>query len=322
MLEPKLCGVEAQLFRDLVELNFQGEARLRRAVPALGAAGRFVREGAQAAEAVARDFVCDGLKRARVERGGDAVGAVRAAVEERLEVERGDGAVALHADAALHQDGVASAVAVEDLLARERDLDGAARASRKLGDYDLVVEGVTLSAEAAAVGRGDDAYVRGGHPQSLRERAVYVVRRLGRRPERELFVGVVVRDGRVLLHRQVRVALVEEYVFAHDIGLAEALVHVAELKVDVLVYVAAVAVVVYARLRDFDGLFDRSDGRERLVLDFDQVHRLESHVLIHRGDGRDGVAYEANLVQTERVLVLRDGEYAVRDGQVFACDTG
>ena len=88
-------------------------------MPALGAAGRLVGEGAQAAEAVARDFVGDGLQRARVEGRGDAVGAVGAAVEERLEVERGDRAVLLDADLALHQDGVAAAVAVEDLLARE-----------------------------------------------------------------------------------------------------------------------------------------------------------------------------------------------------------
>jgi hypothetical protein len=48
----------------------------------------------------------------------------------------------------------------------------------------------------------------------------------------------------VLLHRQVRVALVKENVFADVVGLREALVEIAELKVNLLVDVARVAVLV------------------------------------------------------------------------------
>src|SRR5207248_2544559 len=47
-----------------------------------------------------------------------------------------------------------------------------------------------------------------------------------------------------------------------------------------------------------------------------------SSVLVNGGDRGDGVADEANLVGAERVLVLADGEDAVRDGQVFAGDDG
>ena len=132
----------------------------------------------------------------------------------------------------------------------KRDLDGPPRHHRELGDDDLVVEGVALAAEAAAVGRGDDADVRGRQLQGFGERAVDVVRRLRGRPERELVVRVEVREGRVLLHRQVRVALVEEDVFADKVGLGEALVEVAEFEVDFLVDVAAVAVIMNARLFD------------------------------------------------------------------------
>src|SRR5438128_1367010 len=110
---------------------------------------------------------------------------------------------------------MASAVAVEDLFARQSDFDGPLRQHRELGDDYLVVEGVALAAEAAAVGRGDDAYVRRRHLKSFGERAVDVVRRLRGSPERELVVGVEVRDRRVLLHREVCVALVEENVFAN-----------------------------------------------------------------------------------------------------------
>src|SRR5947209_11297781 len=119
-----------------------------------------------------------------------------------------------------------------------------------------------------------------------------------------------------------RVALVEENVFAHEVGLAEALVNVSELKVDQLVYVAVVAVSVYARLVGLDGLLDARDGRKLLVLDLDEVHRVEGRVLVQGGDRGDGVADEANLVGAERVLVLADGEDAVRYRQILSGDDG
>src|SRR3712207_6935297 len=56
----------------------------------------------------------------------------------------------------LFRSGVAAAVAVEDLLARQGDLDGPARHHRELGDGQFVVERVALAAEAAAVGRRDE----------------------------------------------------------------------------------------------------------------------------------------------------------------------
>ncbi len=213
-------------------------------------------------------------------------------------------------------------MAVENFLARERDLHRPPRDHRELGDDDLVVEGIALAAEAAAVRRGDDAYVRGRKAEGFSERAVDVVRRLRGRPERELVVGVEVSDRRVLLHRQVRVALVEENILADVIGLLETFFQVAELKVHFLVHVRAVAVVVHARIVDHDGLFDARDRLKSFVLDFDQVHRLERRVFVYGRDGGHGVAYEANLADAERVLVLTDRQDAVRDRQIFAGDDG
>jgi hypothetical protein len=40
----------------------------------------------------------------------------------------------------LHQRRVTAAVAVEDLFARQADLDGTSRGAREVRDYDLVVE--------------------------------------------------------------------------------------------------------------------------------------------------------------------------------------
>ena len=88
--EAEVGGIDGEALGDLVELNFLAEAALRRAVSALGAARRLVGEDAAALELVARDVIGDRLQRAGVERAGDAVRAVGAAVEQRLQVHAGD----------------------------------------------------------------------------------------------------------------------------------------------------------------------------------------------------------------------------------------
>src|SRR5690606_38721517 len=52
VVEPQLRRVEAEVAGDLVELHLEREARLRRAVAALGPARRLVGEEARAAEVV------------------------------------------------------------------------------------------------------------------------------------------------------------------------------------------------------------------------------------------------------------------------------
>src|ERR671937_83858 len=52
---PQLDRIEPELLRDLVEMDFQGKARLGCAVAALWAAGRFVREQPNPFEAIARN---------------------------------------------------------------------------------------------------------------------------------------------------------------------------------------------------------------------------------------------------------------------------
>jgi hypothetical protein len=78
----------------------------------------------------------------------------------------------------------------------------------------------------------------------------------------------------------------------------------------------------YARLGDGHTLFYVRDGLQALVFNFDEVHSVESRVFVQGCDRRHGVAYEANAVYAERVLVLADGQNAVRDRQIFACDNG
>src|SRR5262245_2939242 len=57
--KPQFRRIPLQELRNLVELHLLAEARLRRAVTALGAAGRLVREDATSAKPIPRDVVGD-----------------------------------------------------------------------------------------------------------------------------------------------------------------------------------------------------------------------------------------------------------------------
>ncbi len=230
---------------------------------------------------------------------------------------RGDLSVLRHAGLHPHQRRMAPAVAVEHLFARERDLHRAPRHHRELRDGDLVAERIALAAEAAAVRRGDDADAGGRELEHLRQRAVHVVRCLGAAPQGELAVGGPLRHGRMLLHRQVGVALVEEQILAHQVGPREARLHVAELEVNEFVEVAAVAVIVDAGLGVGDGVLGVGDGAQRLVLDGNEVERRGCDVFVDGRHGRHRIADESDLVRRERVLVLAHREDTEGDGEVL-----
>ena len=101
----------------------------------------------------------------------------------------------------------------------------------------------------------------------------------------------------MLLHREVCAALEEERVLAHQVGVPEPLLHVAELEVDELVHVAQVAVFVDAGLGVSECVFGVGDRAQRLVLDGDASERGGGRFLAGRRDGRDGITHEAHLVE-------------------------
>jgi len=286
-------------------------------VAALRTAGGLVREYAASSEAVARDVVGHGLQRARVEHAGDAVGAVAAAVQQRVQLHPADRTVFLHAGTDTHLHGVPAAVALEDLLAVEADLDRPAQLERRLADDDLVVEDVALSAEAAAVGTGDHADVGRRDLQHLGQRAVHVVRGLRAGPERQFAVAVDAADRGVLLDREVGVALEEKGVVEDLVSILQGLVHVAEVEAGALVDVTLLAVLVDPWLGVPQRLLRGGDRAKRFVVDLDQLDRLAGRLLVpgdHRGDGVTDVAH---LFAAERLLVLADGQDAELDRQVL-----
>ena len=173
--QPQVGRVDGQPLGNAVELHLLPETALGRAVTTLRTAGGLVGEDAASPEPVGRDLVGHRLQRAGVERARHAVRSIRAAIEQRLQVDAGDPAVGGHTGAEAHEHGMPAAMAVEHLLARQADLHRSIEQQRRPGDDDLVVEGIALAAEAAAVRRRDDANVGGRQLERPGQRAVQVV---------------------------------------------------------------------------------------------------------------------------------------------------
>ena len=83
-------------------------------------------------------------------------------------------------------------------------------------------------------------------------------------------------------------------------------------------HVARIAVVVNARLGMGQAVVGTRVGAQRLVLDVDQPDRLGGRGLVAGDDGGHRVADEADLVRTEGVLVVADGQDAVGDREAVA----
>ena len=222
------------------------------------------------------------------------------------------------AGAEFHQHRMPAPVHVEHLLARQADLDRPPERQRGLQHDRLVVADVGLAAEAPAVRARDDAQVRLGHPQHARHLPVHVMRDLCRRPERELALAVDCRDGRVLLDRQVRVALEEEQVLEHVVRRGERRLHVAELVGLVAVDVAVLVVLVDAHLGMRERLFRRGDRQQRLVPDVDEAERLVRGLLVPRDHRGQRIADVPHALRRKRVFVGRHRHDAERDREIAA----
>jgi hypothetical protein len=151
-----------------------------------------------------------------------------------------------------------------------------------------------------------------------------MVRHLRRGVERDHAVEAGHADRAVRLDRHVGRSGILERLLEHHVRRGQRGVDVAERERDVLADVAALGegvdlvrlVVVRQRV------LDREHGGQHLVVDVDQRERLGRGELVHGGDAGDGVAHVADLLETQRVLVARPGDDAVRHRQVLARDRG
>ena len=228
--KPQLGRIDFQFLGNLVQLHFLPESRLRCAMSAFRPAGRLVRESSAALKAIAWNVIRRRLQRAGVERARHAVRSVRAAINQRLQVHRRDRAVFFHASLESHHHGMAAAMAVENFFARQTNFHGTVEHQRGFGNYDLVIEGIALAAESAAIGCGDHANMSRRHLQHLRKRAMQVMRRLCARPNRQLSIGIFDRHRSVLLDRKMRISLIEKSIFENFVRLREPFFDVAKIQ--------------------------------------------------------------------------------------------
>src|SRR5262245_65233463 len=119
-----------------------------------------------------------GLQSTRVIGASDAVAAIGSAIEDRLKVEPGQGAVLFQSESRVHQNRMASAMAVKHLFPGQRDLDRTARLHCEFCDCDFVTERIALPAKSATIRTRNDLYTLCGHLQHTRERAMNVMRGL------------------------------------------------------------------------------------------------------------------------------------------------
>ena len=315
-VEAQIGRIQPELFGDLVELDFLAEARLGRAVAALGTAGGLVRKHPAGLELEARQFISERRQHAGVERARRSVGTVAAAVEQSLQVHGGQLALLAHAGAEFHQYRVPAAVQVEHFFARQADFHRPPEHQRRFGHHNFMIRRIALAAEPAAVVAGDHADMRRRYLQRPRQLAMQIVRILRARPKRELAVAVARGERGVLLHRHMGVALEEEHVLEYVVRLRQRLLDIAELERLVAMDVARLAIVVNARLRMRQSFLGRGNRRQRLIFHFDQFQRLGCRLFVFRDHCRHRIADIAHALGRERVLVLRHRHDAVGNGKI------
>src|SRR4030095_8657526 len=171
---------------------------------------------------------------------------------------------------------------------------------------------------SSAVWSSDHSDVTSGHPEHLRQRTMHVMWRLGGAPKSQLFVRIEIRDRGVLFERQVRVAFVEKNIFTKQVRFSETLFDIAEFERDFLMNIAAIAVLMDTRQIGGQSVFDRGYGFKPLILDLNQVHRIERRVFVDSGDCGNRIADETNFIDAQSVFVLAHRKNAVRYRKVLS----
>ena len=320
VLSADLNGIHPELRRQLVQAALKSEARLHRAVAALGAAAGLVGVEPPSPEVVMIEVDRPGQDLSGVVAGDHAEGVVATPIDANVVVDGQQPAFGARPHADVHLHGVPSAVAVEDLFARVEDLHGAPGLLGQPGGAELQIEGLGLAAEGPAEGRLDHPDLRGGHAEDLAELAVQVVGHLGAAPDRELAVRGPLGDGAVRLDRRVGVALVEVGgVHRHGGGLQRRL-HLTKGEIDVLAQVVAPGPplpvgVVNQGLGALRGV-EIEHGREHLVLHLDEVHGADGRLFVFGGDRGHAVPDVAHLVDAQGGLVGRPGDHAEGLGEL------
>src|SRR5229473_5803119 len=121
----------------------------------------------------------------------------------------------------------------------------------------------------------------------------------------------------MLFDGEMRVSLKEKSVLENFICFGKAFFHVAKLQRHEFMNVPFFAVLVNARFGSCESLLGIGDRRQAVIVDVDQVQRLEGSQLFARDDGGDGISDVPHAVDTKSLLILADGKNSVLDGDLF-----
>ena len=302
--------IEPQLARHLVEQALEREAHVDGAVAAERAAGRRVGEHALADIFDVLEVV-DGVEhRAGIEDRHHAIAGMRAAALDAFAFDAGDPAVLLQPDLEPDVGLRPAAMGDEGLLAVDHEPHAALGLARQQRRDQLDVERLGAAAEAAADMRLDHADPRHVHGEDLRQHQVDVVGDLrGGMHRHAVALGVVARDRGVHLHLVLADLGAIVGRLAHEIGVGEGLLDIAELEEHVAFEIAGLLGVQQhgvGRERVGGGEI----GRQLLHLHLDERERRLGGGVVDRGDGGDRLAAIAHLVARQRMLGARDRQHA------------
>ena len=173
-----------------------------------------------------------------------------------------------------------------------RPLHRAAEPLRERDRERLLRVDVQLRAEAAADVGGDDADLRLGDSEDELQREAQDVRHLRRRPERDLAGRADLREDAARLHRVRDQPWLEVAARDDDVGRVDRRLDVVRLELPDVALVRP-EVRVDERRAVLERLLDVRDGRERLVVDLDELRRVLRERAALRDDDRDAVALDS-----------------------------
>jgi len=227
-------------------------------------------------------------------------------------------AVVGHAGAYAHGHLVPTTVAVEHLLAGQTDLHRPAQLQGGLRDHNLVIEGIGFATEATTVGTGNYTNMGSRHFQRLGHRPVDVMWALGTGYQRDPPVGIRDANRRVLLHREMRIAFIEETVIKNVVGILERLFDIAKGVSQPAVDIGLFGVLLHRCVSGSQRLLHIRDGGQRPITNIDQIKSLCCRLLIARDCCGDRVTDEAYLVTAQRPFVLTDRQDTVFHREILA----
>ena len=209
--QPQLDRIEVERGGEPVHLRLVGEARLHRAEPAHGAAGRVVGVHDVAVDRRVRADVRPDGEAGRVRDDSPRARRVGAAVEHDPRADEDELAVTGRAVLVLHARGVAVDVPEERLLAAVHELHGPVRVQGEQAGVDLHRE-ILARTERPSDARERDPHALGRQVEARRELVAVDVQPLGRDVEVDAALAVG--------HREARLGSEERLVLHPDLVLA------------------------------------------------------------------------------------------------------